>query len=339
MKMIALGASGRQTSQLGYGCSRLMGSVSRKESLGLLEAAFDAGVRHFDTAPAYGHGNSEGCVGEFLARHRGEITVTTKYGVPTHHQSGLKFAVRKMALPLIEMVPGLKRKLQSATAAPASSSPAPRESLPFTADLAKASLEKSLVELRTERIDVFMLHEVQASDLTDEGLLRMLEDALAAGKIGTFGCASGWEKTGALVTRHPRYCRVLQHEWSVLDPVIPPGPAFRIHHRSLTLHFGELLAALQADKGRATRWSASVGADVSDGEKLAALMLKAALVLNPASVILFSSKRVQHIRHNVASIDGPGLEEQAKRLYQLVRSEAKEVIPQCVAASDTPART
>ena len=59
-----------------------MGSISRRESLRLLEAAFDAGIRHFDVAPMYGYGEAEGCLGEFLQRHRADVTVTTKYGIP-----------------------------------------------------------------------------------------------------------------------------------------------------------------------------------------------------------------------------------------------------------------
>ena len=45
--------------RLGYGTSGLHGGLSKRPSLRLLEAAFDAGVRHFDTAPMYGLGDSE----------------------------------------------------------------------------------------------------------------------------------------------------------------------------------------------------------------------------------------------------------------------------------------
>ena len=39
-------------------------------SLRLLEAAYDAGIRHFDVAPMYGYGEAESCLGEFRARHQ-----------------------------------------------------------------------------------------------------------------------------------------------------------------------------------------------------------------------------------------------------------------------------
>ena len=34
----------------------------------ILDAAYDAGIRHFDVARAYGHGLSEGYLGAFLRR-------------------------------------------------------------------------------------------------------------------------------------------------------------------------------------------------------------------------------------------------------------------------------
>src|ERR1017187_8275756 len=59
METIDLGRTGRRTTRLGFGCSSLMGAMGRKESVAMLEAAFDAGVRHFDVAPMYGFGQAE----------------------------------------------------------------------------------------------------------------------------------------------------------------------------------------------------------------------------------------------------------------------------------------
>src|ERR1039457_6717948 len=180
MDRIDLGATGRTTTRLGYGCSSLMGGMGRKESLAALEAAFDAGIRHFDVAPMYGFGQAESCVGEFLGRHRTEVTVTTKYGIPPAKHQGLIGVARSLARPLVRALPGLKRGLSNvagrATQAGGKAS--------FTAAEAKDSLERSLWELRTDRIDVWLLHEVTAEDLRDEGLLRLLEDSVAAGTIG-----------------------------------------------------------------------------------------------------------------------------------------------------------
>ena len=46
LETIALPGSDRVTTRLGFGGSGLMGGISERESLRLLETAFDAGIRH-----------------------------------------------------------------------------------------------------------------------------------------------------------------------------------------------------------------------------------------------------------------------------------------------------
>ena len=326
METIELGMSGRKTTRLGFGCSSVMGGLDRKESLEMLDAAFDAGVRHFDVAPMYGFGEAEGCVGEFMGRHRGEVTVTTKYGIPPAKNPGLIGLARSIARPVIKALPGMKRRL-SVVAGKAAGHET-RGS--FTAAQAKESLERSLRELRTERIDVWLLHEVTADDLRDdakdEGLLRLLEDSVATGTIGTFGVGSERRKVETLALKRPRFCRTMQIEWSVMDVPVPSRmEGFRIHHRALTDNFRDLYERLLADKVRTPRWSEVVGADLLDRGVLASLMLKAALVENPESVILFSSKSAEHIRRNVEVAEDATLEAPARRLYELVQTAAKGV--------------
>jgi aryl-alcohol dehydrogenase-like predicted oxidoreductase len=294
--------------------------MGRKESLAMLDAAYDAGVRHFDVAPMYGYGQAEACLGEFLARHPGQVTVTTKFGIPPEESQSLKAMLRGMARPVLKMLPGLKKKLQGAAAA--ASGPAPK--LDFSVEKARASLEHSLAALKVERIDVWLLHEAAAGDLTDDRLLQMMDEMVAAGKIGTFGVGTGVEKIPALLRERPAYCRTVQHEWSVMDALIQPGESFRIHHRALTENFRALHEALRSDAARCRRWSDYCGVDVGDAETLARLMLKASLACNPESVILFSSKRPEHMRSNVAVVDEGSLEEPALRLYSLVRAEVAE---------------
>lgn len=281
----------------------------------MLEAAFDAGIRHFDVAPMYGFGQAESCVGDFLARHRADVTVTTKYGIPPAKNQGLISVARSIARPLVKALPGLKRGLSSIAGKAAQ----PAEKASFTAAQAKESLERSLAELRIDRIDVWLLHEVTAEDLRDDELLRFLEDSVQKGMIGTFGVGSEREKIAALLAAWPEYCRTVQFEWSVMDAPVPAMTSFRIHHRALTENFRELHAGLISDQARAKRWSEEVGADVADREVLASLMLKAALVENPASPILFSSKSAFHMRNNVRVAGDGSLEAPARSLYALVR--------------------
>jgi len=58
----------------------------RGDSLAAIRAGLDAGVNFFDTAPAYGNGESEEILGEALGSHRREVIVATKVA-PTDLES------------------------------------------------------------------------------------------------------------------------------------------------------------------------------------------------------------------------------------------------------------
>ena len=98
---------------------------------------------------------------------------------------------------------------------------------------------------------------------------------------------------------------------------------FRVHHRALTDNFRELCTVLLVDRKRCARWSDEVGVDLADRETLAGLMLKAALIENPESVVLFSSKSAAHMRRNVAVAEDATLEAPARKLYGVVQAAAR----------------
>ncbi|HWW97870.1 MAG TPA: aldo/keto reductase [Edaphobacter sp.] len=321
MEQIALGTTGRHTTRLGFGCANLMGATGRRDSLKLLEAAYDAGIRHFDVAARYGYGAAESCLGEFLQRHRGQVTVTTKYGTLPVKRTALISLGRRIVGPVVKKLPGLKQRL-----APAANKATRNPERPsYTAAQAKTFLDRSLAALRTDHIDLWLLHEASASDLQDDALLRLLEDLVQQGIIGSFGVGSSADKVPALLAERPAYCRSLQYEWSVLDAPIQTTELFRIHHRALTSNFLSIHTALINNKSLCKRWSASTNSDLSNPEALAALMLKASLVMNPGSVILFSSKNPQHIQANVRTAADPALELPARQLHHLVQSESDQL--------------
>ncbi len=324
METVELAGTGRFTTRLGFGCGSVMGVLGRGDSLRMLEAAFDAGIRHFDVAPAYGYGEAERCVGAFAARHPGQITVATKFGIPAASGKSVKGVARRLARPLLKAMPGLKARLPGVSAAVAHtdtfvSGPNPI----FTAEQARRSIESSLAALRVDRLDLLLLHEARAMDLNDDAMLRLLEDMVAAGKVGDFGIGSEASKLPALIESKPAYCRVLQCEWSVMDGGPAQGAAFRLHHRALTRHFGSLHAALLNDTERRGRWTEACAMDVGDAHVLAALMLKAAMLCNPGSVILFSSKQPGNVRRNASVANDNGLDEAAMRLYEAIQAEGQ----------------
>src|SRR5277367_3530094 len=96
---------------IGFGCSSLTGTDVGTANR-VLEAAFDAGVRHFDTARYYGYGEAEGILGKFLKGRRTEVTITTKFGVNPPRRTtplsvGLYFGRR-----IVRLLPGVRGFLQ-----------------------------------------------------------------------------------------------------------------------------------------------------------------------------------------------------------------------------------
>lgn len=66
-----------------FGTASLGSRYSEKDSLKILAYAYDAGFRHFDTAPSYGDGRSEKILAKFLQSYNvtGDISITSKYGI------------------------------------------------------------------------------------------------------------------------------------------------------------------------------------------------------------------------------------------------------------------
>ena len=61
------------------------------DPVGLADAAIDAGVRYFDSAPSYGNGQSEQHFGEVLARRRHEVFLAAKTGQRTYDEAMREF--------------------------------------------------------------------------------------------------------------------------------------------------------------------------------------------------------------------------------------------------------
>ena len=86
MKYIELGKSGLTVSRICFGTWQFggdWGAVDRDEGIAAVRAALDRGVTFFDTAQAYGFGDSEALLAEALGDdiHRDDVIVATKGGL------------------------------------------------------------------------------------------------------------------------------------------------------------------------------------------------------------------------------------------------------------------
>ncbi len=172
----------------GANVGNLFRAIDDDEAHALLEAAWDAGIRSFDTAPHYGLGLSERRMGAFLAtKPRDEFILSTKAG------------------RLIVDNPGSAGGLDSANgfAVPDDA----KRVWDFSADGVRRSLDESLGRLGLDSVDILYLHDPDECDLEraiasgvpaaarlrDEGLVR----AVGVGSKSVEALLAGI-RTGAL---------------------------------------------------------------------------------------------------------------------------------------------
>lgn len=127
--------------ELSLGCAQLGNlyrAISDEQATATVNAAWDAGIRYFDTAPHYGLGLSERRLGAALgARPRAEFVVSTKVG-------------RRL-----EPVVAGRRTDEQGFDVPATH----RRVWDFSRDGVFRALAESLVRLRLDRVDIVYLHD------------------------------------------------------------------------------------------------------------------------------------------------------------------------------------
>jgi D-threo-aldose 1-dehydrogenase len=156
----------------------------------MLEHAYELGIRHFDTAPSYGHGQSENILGDVFAGVA-DITVMTKVGVPRPAGSpSLTSVARRLTLRrVLSHVPALKKRLLLRAQANAPPEAA-RPTRALERDVVLRALNDSLRRLRRDCIDFYCVHEPDQY-VIDEDLLAVFDNLKASGGISAHGLAWG----------------------------------------------------------------------------------------------------------------------------------------------------
>jgi aryl-alcohol dehydrogenase-like predicted oxidoreductase len=175
---------GVRGSVLGFGCGSVMGRVGRRDSLRAMGAAWDLGVNVFDVARSYGYGEAEGLLGEFLRGRRDDAVIATKFRIWPDQPSLWKSTIKPAVRGLLKVVPrarGVVRTLAHGD----------KTAEPFTVGLMRASLEESLRSLRTDYVDLFLMHGPETSVIDDGELIGALADVVREGKVRVAGLSGG----------------------------------------------------------------------------------------------------------------------------------------------------
>jgi aryl-alcohol dehydrogenase-like predicted oxidoreductase len=193
----------------------------------------------------------------------------------------------------------------------------------FTVEQARQSLETSLRALRTDYVDVFLMHDCRLEDCSPE-LLEFLESAVAAGKVRGFGVGTSVESAASIRELVPEFASVLQFEHSLLCPAVdkvdPAGTHATITHGALA-GLDRFRAYLASNEELCSDWSAELGLDLYTDAVLAGLMLQYAVRTNTRGPTLFSSTKPANVVVNVAAAGAAGSEQAAERVAALVSRE------------------
>lgn len=143
-------------SEVGFGASpiggQIWGDVDEADSVAALRRAFELGVNFFDTADVYGHGRSEELIADALADVRPNVVIATKGGLDFRR-------------------PGHARSN-------------------FDPAYIRYALEASLNRLRTDYVDVYLLHNPPQKLAKDEAVWDLLAELKAAGTIRFYGVSA-----------------------------------------------------------------------------------------------------------------------------------------------------
>jgi len=293
-----------RTSVLGFGCGSVLGRVGRGASLRAMSTAWDAGITLFDTARSYGYGEAEAVLGEFLRGKREQAIVATKYGIPPQAPSALKRMVVPVARIALQ-VPGVRGLVRGRGSREVAFGH-------FTVAGLRESLETSLRELRTDRVDVLFLHEATAAAMRHQELMAELDALVQAGKVRRVGLYAAADVIADGMANGPATLTAMQFGGNYCDPVVagftrhnPRGLFLIANHpfggEQRVARTRAVLAAMSTDETVPIELREKLCG--GDWQMLLEAILGVILDGSGTHVLVFSMMRQDHLRANIRAIE------------------------------------
>ncbi|MGE0287385.1 MAG: aldo/keto reductase [Bradyrhizobium sp.] len=213
LKRRRIGTTNLEVTELGLGGAPMGGfraTISDNEARMLTHAAYDGGVRYFDTSPFYGYGRSELRMGAALReKPRQEFLLSTKVGRVMH-------AMRPGEKP-----PAGFRENGLPGFAPV---------YDYTYDGVMRSLEQSHLRLGLARIDIALIHDVDFWTIKDRAILeerfktvmdsgfKALDELRKAGIVGAIGVGINEADTSLRFIQAGNFdCMLLAGRYTLLE--------------------------------------------------------------------------------------------------------------------------
>jgi aryl-alcohol dehydrogenase-like predicted oxidoreductase len=179
MDLRPFGQTGLQVSAVGYGCWEIGGGYGDIEAAEFERAvgrALDLGINCFDTAEGYGYGASERALAKALGGRRKDAILVTKFGIGYRDKPNMRDSSRERVM---------------------------------------TSVEKSLKNLATDTIDVFLVHWPDRHTPFEE-TMRAMDDLVRQGKIRFVGL-SNFKREEIEACMRVRRIDVVQYGWNMFD--------------------------------------------------------------------------------------------------------------------------
>ena len=179
MEYRQFGETGIKISAVGIGCWEIgggYGSIEETEFITAVGRALDQGINSFDTAEAYGFGTSEKSLAKALGARRKEAVITTKFGIGYPDAPNYRDSTRKRVME---------------------------------------SIEKSLKNLDTDYVDVYLIHWPDRAVPFEEPM-RALDELVKQGKVRAVGL-SNFKLAEIERCMQARRVDVVQYCWNMFD--------------------------------------------------------------------------------------------------------------------------
>jgi D-threo-aldose 1-dehydrogenase len=303
------------STRVGFGCAGLMREPSASRRQRLLNEAFDEGITHFDVARMYGLGAAEREVGRFAKGRRDRVVIATKFGIAPASAPRQLARLQGPARWLLSRQPALRTYVKRR-------SELLHQPHRYDVATARASLQASLRELRTDYVDLLLLHDPSPTDRVNlPELCGYLEDARRTGYLRAWGIAGEHNPCVGIKQSLPAEA-ILQLRDDILSrtPGLSDGLAPLVTFGVLSTALARILAYLTSHPERRPQWYDSIGIDCASSDALASLLLRDALRANGSGVVLYSTTRLDRLRGLSAAIsserggDDPALIEFRRRV-------------------------
>ena len=171
------GQTDLNVSAIGFGCWEIGGTYGHIDEVQFqraVHAAIEAGITCFDTAEAYGMGVSEEALARALSGRRSDVVIATKFGVGYDEMPNRRDSSRSRVF---------------------------------------VSIDKSLQRLRTDHIDIYLVHWPDPNTPLEE-TVAALDEVVRQGKVRYIG-VSNFRPAQIEETMRLRRIDVVQYAWNM----------------------------------------------------------------------------------------------------------------------------